>query len=526
MSVAASKHHVDLPASITDESLNRLRRHVVSSGSDTIEVGEVFSGRSLATLPASTADDVDRAVTSARRAQAAWAQTSIRDRMSVFKRFHALLFEHREEILDLLQAETGKSRRDAFEEFCDPAMVTGYYLSQAPKLLRPRRRKGSMPVVVSATEHRHPKGVVGVISPWNYPFALSISDLVPALMAGNGLVLKPATETPLTALLGVELLHRAGLPPNLLQAVLGPGRVVGGALIDSSDFIAFTGSTGTGREVGRQAGQRLIDCSLELGGKNPMVVLDDADLDAAVTDAAGSAFANAGQLCMHIERVYVPRHLFDEFTGRLAERAGNLKVGAGYGYETEMGSLISEDQLSSVSAQVEDARAKGATVPAGGRARPDLGPCFYEPTVLTGVTADMEVHASETFGPVVSVHPYRDEAEAIALANDTDYGLNAAVHGKNRNRAAAVATRLRAGTVNVNDAHAAAYSSIDGPMGGVGQSGLGTRHGSHGLLKYTDAQNLAVQQVRVLTPPDGTDWKKHTAMIAGSLKLLRRIGLR
>jgi len=515
------------PASLTDDLLDRLRARVVAAGDGaTYTTTAVFSGGELATLPESTDTDVHTAFERATRAQRAWAATPLAQRLAVFARFHELLLRHREVVLDLIQAETGKARRDAFEELCEPLLVTSYYLRKAPKLLRPRRRAGLLPGAISAAEHRRPKGVVGIISPWNYPFTLALGDLIPALIAGNAVIAMPDRQTALSPLYGVELLHRAGLPPDVLQVVLGDGPTVGGAVVDTCDYVGFTGSTRTGTLIAERAGRRLVGCSLELGGKNPMVVLDDANVDATAKAAARACFANAGQLCISIERIYVHDSIFDSFADAFAAETGRITLGTGFDYAAGMGSLTSQRALKTVAEHVDDARAKGATVLTGGRPRPDLGPYFYEPTVLTDVTPEMLPHAAETFGPVVSLYPFASDDEGVALANQTDYGLNASVFGRDRARATRVAGRIRAGTVNVNDGYASAYGSIDAPMGGMGRSGLGRRHGAEGLLKYTEAQTIGTQRIAMLNPPGWVPYGLYTKVMAASLRLLRTLRIR
>ena len=513
------------PPALTDELLDRLRARVTASGQRSYAPVDVFTGGELATLPESTVDDVDAAVSTAAAAQQSWAKLDVAERLAVFDRFHTLLLDHREQIMDLVQAETGKARRDAFEEFCEPALVTAYYLRKASKLLRDKKKAGVLPFAVGATERRVPKGVVGIISPWNYPFALALGDLIPALIAGNAVVLKPDSQTALSPLYGAELLAQAGLPANLLQVVLGDGPTIGGAVVDASDYVGFTGSTRTGTEIAKRAGARLIGCSLELGGKNPLIVLDDADVPAAARIAARGCFANAGQLCLAIERIYVHDAIVDGFAAALVAEAEKLRLAAGYDYAADLGSLTSARAIETVSAHVDDARAKGATVLTGGHARPDLGPYFYTPTVLTDVTPEMLCHRAETFGPVVSLYSFGTDDDAVEQANDTGYGLNAGVIGRNVARATALARRLRAGTVNVNDTFASAFASTDAPMGGMGASGLGRRHGAEGLLRYTEAQTVATQRVSIAAPA----WLPHagyTKVMATSLRLLRRARIR
>jgi acyl-CoA reductase-like NAD-dependent aldehyde dehydrogenase len=514
------------PASLTDGLLDRLRARVTAEGTGTYTSTAVFTGGDLARLPESTTGDVLTAYERAAGAQRQWADTPLPDRLAVFERFHDLLLDERDTVLDLIQAETGKARRDAFEELCEPALVTSYYLRKAPKLLAPRRRAGLLPGAVAAAELRQPKGVVGIISPWNYPFTLALGDLIPALVAGNAVVLKPDSQTALSPLLGVDLLRRAGLPDGLLQVVLGDGPAIGGAVVDTCDYIGFTGSSRTGAQIAERAGRRLVGCSLELGGKNPMLVLDDVEVAPTAKAAARGCFANAGQLCISIERIYVHDSIFDAFAEAFTAETGRLRLAAGYDYGADMGSLTSRRALKTVTEHVDDARAKGATVLTGGRPRPDLGPYFYEPTVLADVTPDMTCHAAETFGPVVALYPFATDDDAVALANRTDYGLNASVFGRDRARATRLAARLRAGTVNVNDGYASAYGSIDAPMGGMGASGLGRRHGAEGLLKYTEAQTIGTQRIAMLNPPKWLPYGLYTRVMAASLRLMRRLGVR
>jgi succinate-semialdehyde dehydrogenase/glutarate-semialdehyde dehydrogenase len=416
-----------------------------------------------------------------------------RQRAAVARRFAQRVLDRRDEILDLVQAETGKSRAAALEEVIDASMSASHYAHTAPRLLRPRRHLGALPVLTQTTELRHPKGVVGVITPWNYPFALAASDSVPALLAGNAVVIKPDHQTPFSTLLVLDLLLASGLPPGLMQVVVGEGPVVGPQLISSVDFLMFTGSTTTARLVAKQCAARLIGFSAELGGKNPLIVMPDADIAAAAAGAVRACFANAGQMCMGPERIYVHESVREDFTQAFLDGIARLKVGAGMAWETDMGSLISPAQLARVQAHLDDAVEKGARILAGGTARPDLGPSFFAPTVLTDVPEDAKLVREETFGPVVAIFPIASEDEAIARANDSELGLNASVWTTSA-RGKALAARIEAGTVNVNEGFAAAWASYGSPMGGWKQSGLGRRHGSEGLLKYTETQTIAVQR--------------------------------
>ncbi|GAA4395168.1 succinic semialdehyde dehydrogenase [Tsukamurella soli] len=516
-----------MPATITPELISRLTGTVVTDGTRAPHrLLEVFTGADIGELPQSTPTDVARAFTTAREAQREWAAWPLDRRLAVFERAHASILAEHDLIADLIQVGSGKNRRMAFEESCDVPMVISHYLKTARRLLRPVRRGGPVPVLSSATEVHRPKGVIGVIAPWNFPFAMALSDATPALIAGNGVVLKPDNKTALAALYGVELLRRAGLPDGLFQVVCGDGPDVGPALIDASDFVMFTGSSATGRTVGERAGRNLIGCSLELGGKNPMIVLDDVDLDEAIPTAMFSVFANAGQACMHIERMYVQDRVFDEFTRRFVAAAESLRVAAGYDYRSEMGSLASPQQLARVAAHVDDAVAKGATVLCGGRSLPEIGPAFYAPTVLTGVTPDMLHATAETFGPVVSLLRFDGDDEAVRAANDTGYGLNASILGSDLKRCRRIGDRLEAGNINIGDGFAASFSSKGTPSGGWKASGVGVRHGDAGLLKYTDTANVAVLRKQLLLPRPGVRYEQHVAQTVQTLRWMRRLRIR
>lgn len=479
-----------------------------------------FDGSLVGEVPVCTTDDVDSATAGARAAQRHWAGLPVAERGAVIRRFRGLLLDREQDILDLVQAESGKSRLSAFEEFADVVLTADYYERNAGRYLRPRRRKGAAPVLTRATEYRGPRGVVGVISPWNYPLTLAVSDAIPALLAGNSIVLKPDSQTPFTALLMLKLLRQAGLPTDLFQVVTGPGTAIGPALIERVDFLMFTGSSQTGKTVARQCGERLIGFSAELGGKNPMLVLADAQVGKAASGAVHACFSNSGQLCVSIERIYVHADVYESFLTAFTAEVKRIRMGPGPDWDIGMGSLISAAQVDRVERHVQDALAKGAQLLAGGRRRPDLGPLFYEPTVLAGVTADMLLAREETFGPVVAVYRAADDDEAVALANDSDFGLNASVWSARRGEA--VARRLRTGTVNVNEGYAATWASHDAPIGGMKDSGAGRRHGREGILKYTEPQTIAVQRLLRVAPAPGMSNRTYSRIMKGAITLMGR----
>ena len=474
-------------------------------------------------LPTSTPADVEVGAQLAHRAQSEWAARPIDERARLLLDFHDHLLDRRDYFVDLLQS-VGKDRLSAAEEVLHVALTARYYGRTARRYLRSERGEGVFPLLTRVDRNYVPKGLVGVIGPWNYPLTMAISDGLAALVAGNAIMLKPDHQTPLVALAAVELLRTAGLPADVWQVVHGRGTVVGRELIDVSDYVCFTGSTATGRMVATQCAGRLIGCSLELGGKNPLVILDDADVEAAAEGAVRASFSNAGQLCVSIERIYVAEQLFEPFTRAFVARTQAIRLGNALDFEHDMGSLMNHGQLARVSAHVEDAKAKGATVLTGGRRREDLGELFYEPTILTGVTPEMECYAEETFGPVVSVYAVADEDEAVARANESDYGLNASVWTSDHDRGRRVASKIKCGSVNVNEGFAATFGSIDAPMGGMKNSGLGRRQGQDGIRRFVEVQSVATQTGIPIAPSHGLDGKSFTSVMTGVLRMMKKAG--
>ncbi|MFE5209538.1 succinic semialdehyde dehydrogenase [Streptomyces sp. NPDC056600] len=509
---------------VTPELAARLTKGVAGSGRTYNH--SPFTGERLAELPESSVAEVEEAFARARVAQQAWAAVPVRRRAAVLLRFHDLVLQRQGEILDIVQAETGKARLHAHEELQAVAMAARHYGRKAPAYLAPKGHLGAVPLLTKVEELRHPRGVIGQIAPWNYPLELSVGDALPAFAAGNAVVMKPDTETALTALWAREVLIEAGLPADVWQVVLGEGPVVGPEVVRHADYVSFTGSTRTGREVAERAAARLVGVSLELGGKNAMVVLEDADLDKAAEGAVRACFSTAGQLCISIERIFVHEAVADAFLERFVARTRAVRLGNFIGYGADMGSLVSERQLETVTRHVEDAVAKGARVLTGGVARPDVGPYFYEPTVLDGVEAPMAVCSEETFGPVVSVYRFNDPDEAVERVNGTEYGLNSSVWSKDTRRARRIAARLQTGTVNINEGFAPAYGSARSPMGGMKDSGLGRRHGSEGILKYTEAQTVAVQRVMPLAPSFGLSDEQYANVLTVGLKLMKAFRIR
>ena len=513
-----------MTGTVLDRSLAaELVRDLSVAGAATASVLAPFTGELLHELPQGNRQDVEDAVAAARVAQLAWQQAGFAHRRAVLLKAHDLLLERREALLDALQSETGKTRGQAFEEVFSGASVTRYYALTARRVLATRGRRAGIPLVISTRLTYKAKGLVGVITPWNYPLSLSLMDVIPALAAGNAVVQKADNQGALSILASRRAFIDAGVPAALWAVIAGDGNEIGNAIVDAADYVCFTGSTATGTRVAERAASHLTGVSLELGGKNPLIVLGDVDPVKAAANAVYSCFSSMGQLCVSIERIYVDRAVAPAFTEAFVARVKSLSQGPAYDYTTDVGSLTTAAQLDRVEAHVKDAVKKGATVLAGGKARPDLGPLFYEPTVLTDVTENMACVAGETFGPVVAIHLFDGEAEAIAAANDSEYGLNASVFSSSRRHARAVAAQITAGSVNINEGYRATFGSVDAPMGGMRHSGLGRRNGPEGLLRFVEGRTIAEATGILTLPRTGKEWLALTPVMLLLLRALKAI---
>lgn len=479
-------------------------------------------GQELYSLELSSASDISTATQAARIAQVDWAARPLRERANILLRFHDLVLASKNELLDLIQWETGKPRRDANEELLDVTHNARYYARHLG-VLKDRKHSGAFPLLISAIERHVPLGVVGIIAPWNYPLTLAVSDAVPALLAGNGVVLKPDPLTSITALYVIDLLYQAGLPEGLFGVVIGDGANLGTPLINEVDFLMFTGSTKVGRIVASQCGERLIGAALELGGKNAMIIRADADIEKAAEISTRACFGNTGQLCISIERLYVHESIEQVFLEAFIRRTRAMTFKGSVGWGGAFGPLISAVHAKRVMAFISDAQEKGATIHTGGEL---IGSATIAPTILTGVDEKMSVCREETFGPVVSVRSFLTDTQAIELANDSEYGLNASVISKDKKLAMVIAKQLQAGTVNINEGYATAWSTLGSPMGGFGASGLGRRHGVAGIVQYTESQTIATQNALGFGPPFGLSDETWGNLFTTSLGIMKKIGWR
>jgi acyl-CoA reductase-like NAD-dependent aldehyde dehydrogenase len=471
------------------------KKNVKAAKADSIVVENPATGQVIATLPAAADADVAPMAERARAAQVGWNALGFDGRAKIMRRAQKWALDNADRFLDTVVAETGKTREDAaLAELGYAAAGFGFWAKNAPKYLADEKINPSSPFLLGRKVFVRyaPVGVVGVIGPWNYPFTNGVGDAIPALMAGNAVIHKPSSVTPMTALLWEEALRECGMPQDVFQVLVGRGPI-GLTLVDHVDALMFTGSTETGIKVAERAAKTLTPVGLELGGKDPMIVLADADLERAANAAVFWSMQNGGQTCISVERVYVEEPIYDDFVAMVGERTRELRQGVPGGFgSVDVGSFINPPQIEIVEQHVKDAVAKGARVLAGGK-RLEADGTFYAPTVLADVDHTMECMTDETFGPTLPVMKVRDADEAIRLANDSPYGLQASVYTKDMAKGEAVARRLEAGAVVVNDANAN-YLALEAPMGGWKQSGIGVRHGAEGIRKYCHRQTIVLSK--------------------------------
>jgi acyl-CoA reductase-like NAD-dependent aldehyde dehydrogenase len=495
---------------------------------DSIPVENPATGEIVATVPNLAPEAVAEMAARGRAAQPEWQAFGFDGRGRVLRRAQKWVMDNSERIVETIISETGKTYEDAqLAEILYAANAFGFWAKEAPGYLDDEKMKSSQLLVKGKKLilRYRPLGLIGVIGPWNYPLTNSFGDCIPALAAGNSVILKPSEVTPLTSLLMAEGLRECGLPDNVLQIATGDGRT-GAALIEQVDMIMFTGSTRTGRKVAETAASRLIPASLELGGKDPMIVLADADLERAANFATYYSMQNAGQTCISIERVYVEEPVYDEFVAKVSDKVRQLRVGKPEGPGTvEVGAITFPPQLDIIKDHVADAVEKGAKVLTGGRQTAGPGR-FYEPTVLVDVDHSMKCMTEETFGPTLPIMKVHDADEAVRLSNNSPYGLGSSVFTRDVKRGEQIARRLEAGAANVNDAMIN-YTVLELPMGGAKASGLGSRHGAGGIRKYCSQQAIVVTRLGMKKEVFMYPYKARTSRMLGRMfKLLYGRGKR
>ena len=485
------------------------RRLRLSSPANLAPVGEI---------EVQTAPEVRAAVERARKAGPQWAALSFEERGSYLERVVRVILERQDELVDVLVSETGKPRLEALAtEIVTACDALQFYAKRAKRILADR----SIPLHLLKTKKLKvvfkPMGVVGIITPWNFPFLLSLNPTAQALAAGNTVVLKPSEATTFSGRLVEDLFVAAGLPEGVFNLVVGDGET-GAALVESGvDKISFTGSVATGRNVAESCGRNLVPCTLELGGKDPMIVCSDADLERAARGAVYGAFSNSGHVCTSTERAYVVDDVADEFTRLCVEETANLRQGSSG--EFDVGAIIWPPQLDVIERHVNDAVEKGARVLAGGQRNPNEAGIFFEPTILTDVTHDMAIMREETFGPVLPIMRVSSEDEALRLANDSRYGLNANVWTRNKHKGVEMARAIESGCVVVNDCMIT-YGVAESPFGGVKESGIGRVNGESGLKSYCQTQSIVIDRLGGRTEPL---WYPYTAVKLGRIKRLMRL---
>src|SRR3954454_11779943 len=462
-------------------------------GASTIPVENPATGETIAHVPDLSAEQVTELAARARAAQPGWEAPGFDGRAEVFREMRRWLVQNRERMVQTIVEETGKTREDA--QTTELFLILDslqFWAKKAPKFLADEKVRGTSAFTIGKKMYVRylPFGLVGVIGPWNYPLSNSFGDAIPALMAGNSVILKPSEVTPLTSLLIEEGFKASGAPDDVFIIATGRGET-GAALTDEADMIMFTGSTKTGKKVMARPAETLTPVSLELGGKDPMIVLKDADLERAANSAVWNGYANGGQICISVERVYVEEPVYDEFVGKVVEKTRSLRQGRpGKMGAVDVGAVTFPPQADIIESHVNDAVEKGAKVLVGGKRAEGPGR-FFQPTVLTDVDHSMLCMTEETFGPTLPIMKVRDAEEALQLANDTRYGLNSSVWTRDIERGEELASRIDAGSTCVNDINTN-YAATALPFGGWKESGIGVRHGAAGIRKYTKSHSVLV----------------------------------
>ncbi|HOO56642.1 MAG TPA: aldehyde dehydrogenase family protein [bacterium] len=450
-----------------------------------------------ADLPATRVEELKGIVDKAREAQAGWSGLGMKKRLDYLSKVNRYIIDNVDEITRVITIDNGKTLLEALNTELYPVMdALNFVASDAGTLFRPEKLSNPIfPIARIESENIvQPLGVVGMISPWNFPFAIPVTGIIFAVAMGNTVVLKPSEFTPLVGDLIKRIFSEAGFPQSVVSVVQGAGTILGDPLLETGlDKVVFTGSVPVGRHLMRKAAENLTPITLELGGKDPFIVLEDADIERASSAAVWGSFVNAGQVCASVERVYVHENIYEKFIDSVLKKTGGIKVGNGLDSKTDMGPMINERRLAQVEDHVQDAVDNGARVIAGGRRVKGLPGWFFEPTVIVDVDGGMKCVREETFGPTMPVMTFSDEDEVIAMANDSDYGLLSSVWTSDIDRARKLSERIEAGTVVINNC-LLTYGFAQVPWGGVKNSGIGVTHSMHGLMEFVRVKNITTQK--------------------------------
>ena len=486
-------------------------------GASHVDSLDPATGEVVGRFEATSASDIPAIFESARRAQKEWAARPLRERCAMLRRLGDTIFDHREEVADVITRETGKPRVEAiFAEILLALDTADFLARRAPHWLRSERvtHHNIAMKAKSGWLEFQPHGIIAIISPWNYPFSIPMVEMISAVVAGNAVLLKPSELTPWTGWLARELFRRAQFPSGLVEVLQGGGEI-GAALIEAGpDKVFFTGSVSTGCRIAEACAKKLIPSVLELGGKDAMIVLADANLEIVSSAAVWGSFMNCGQTCISVERIYVEQAIADRFTQLCVEKTKKLRVGPPADRDAEVGPMIRPRQLEKVEQQLRDAVERGAQIVTGGNRRPDLGPNFLEPAVVTHVDHSMQLMREETFGPVMAIRAVASVEEAIELANDSAFGLSASVWTSDSKCGREVASRIRTGSVMVNDV-ASYYGICEAPHGGPGASGWGRTHSRLGLLEMVQVKYIDVDRLPSIAKSWWYGYTRELAAAAG-----------
>jgi acyl-CoA reductase-like NAD-dependent aldehyde dehydrogenase len=484
-----------------------------------LESLDAVTGEVIGRFETTTPGEASRVVEHARRAQREWARVPLSERARMVRRLAGILQSRHREIAEIVTRETGKPLAEAlFSEVLVSVDSIRWHAREAPRILESQRVRHHSPIFwgKKGRLEYEPYGVVAVISPWNYPLAVPITSIVPAVMAGNAVVVKPSELAPWCGALLGEVFDQASLPGDLVQVIQGRADLAQ-ALIDAlPDKVIFTGNAAAGRKVAETCARNFIPSVLELGGKDAMIVLADADFEAASSAAVWGSFTNCGQACLSVERIYVEPGAIGRFTDLCVEKTKKLRLGSGLDPEVDIGPMIRRDQIDVVERQLSDATARGARILAGGRRRPDLGASFFEPTVVAGVNSSMLLMQGETFGPVLAIQAVSDAEEAVRLANESAYGLGASVWTTDLARGEALARQLQCGAAMINDV-ISCYGIAEAPHGGRRLSGWGRLHSRIGLLEMAQAKYIAVDRFPRGPKPWWFPYNDHLLELAGGV---------